>query len=361
MKISYSLLCCILLLILSGCTAAPQPQMRVLWPPPPDEPRLEFLGSYASEDDFPKSASQVAAEAVLGKPHVSLFKMPFDAVLDSKGRVYVSDLYLGNIRVYDFEAKTNNLFTDDMNVLSQPLGMAIDSRDRLYVADGAAGRIVVFGSDRTVIRMIQHPNVVKPAYLFVDDSKDRLYVSDGKDSKIAIFDLAGNLLKTFGQDQIYSPQGIAVSSDGRIFVAESLLARISVFSPEGVLLEQFGERGDSIAQFEHPKDLAFGDDDMLYVLDARRPGLFIFDKNLQALLVLSTNRQSGLPLAMDSPSGLFVSASGKILIADRLKRRFSIWQFLTPQYLAEHPVTQEDLALIQASQQGGASTGEVTK
>ena len=355
MKINYSFFLCFFLLTLSGC-AAPQPKMRVLWPPPPDEPRLEFLGSYASEDDFPKTASQRSAESFLGKPDVAPFMMPIDAVLDSKGRVYVSDLYLGNIRVYDFEAKTNHLLTENVNVLSQPLGLAIDSRDRLYVADGAAGKIVVFGPDHQVIQVIRHADVVKPAYLFVDDSKDRLYVSDGKDSKVAIFDLSGKLLKTFGQDQIYSPQGIAVSSDGRIFVAESLLARISVFSPEGVLLEQFGERGDSIAQFEHPKDLAFGSDDMLYVLDARRPGLFLFDKNLQALLVMSTSRGSGLPLALDSPSGLFVSAAGRILIVDRLKRRFSVWQFLTPQYLAEHPVTQEELKLIQAAMHAAPST-----
>lgn len=355
MKIYFSLLFCFLLLILAGC-APPPPQLRILWPPPPDEPRLEFLGSYASEDDFPKTATQKSTEAFLGKPDLSFFKMPIDAVLDSKGRVYVSDLYLGNIRVYDFEAKTNHLLTEDVNILSQPLGLAIDSRDRLYVADGAAGRIVVFGPNHQVIQVIRHADLVKPAYLFVDDSKDRLYVSDGKDSKVAIFDLAGNLLKTFGQDQIYSPQGIAVSSDGRIFVAESLLARISIFSPEGVLLEQFGERGDSIAQFEHPKDLAFGADDMLYVLDARRPGLFLFDKNLQALLVMSTSRASGISMALDSPSGLFVSTTGRILITDRLKRRFSVWQFLTPQYLAEHPVTQEDLKLIQTTMQAEQST-----
>lgn len=338
------------LLILAGCSTPPPP-MRVLWPAPPDEPRLEYIGAYESEDDFPKSGGTIMTESFLGKPPAERFRMPIDAVLDSKGRAYISDLYLGNVRVYDFDAKTNLLLAKDKDssVLQQPLGMAIDSHDRLYVADGKAGYIVVFGADHHVAQIIRHDDLVRPAYLYVDDSKDRLYVTDGKDSKVMIFDLSGKLLKTFGKGKIYYPQGIAVSDDGRIFVAEALMARISIFSPEGEFLKYYGERGDGPGQFDNPKDISFGPDGMLFILDARKPSLIIYDKNLQALLALGGERGLASKLSLDSPAGLFVSASGRIIIVDRLTRRFTIWQYLTPQYLAEHPLTPEDMKRTEAA------------
>ncbi|MDZ4184603.1 MAG: hypothetical protein U1D97_06445, partial [Desulfuromonadales bacterium] len=195
-----------LLFILVGC-APPPAKMRVLWPPPPEPPRLEFLGTYASQDDFEKTGLKRSSEAFLGKPNLDFFKTPVDGVIDSQGRAYVSDLHLGNVRVYDFVAKTNQLLTEKQGVLAQPLGMAIDSRDRLYVADGVKGQVIVFGADHRIVQTIRHEQMVKPAYLFVDDRNDRLYVTDGKASKVLIFDLAGNLLKTFGQGKIFFPQG----------------------------------------------------------------------------------------------------------------------------------------------------------
>lgn len=349
MKIRFYFLAFSVLLFLAGC-APPPPQLRILWPNPTmEEPRLEFLGSYASQNDFPKTGWQTFIESIVGLPALDFFRMPMDLVMDSHGRVYVSDMYLGNIRVYDFVAKTNHLLTDNNSLLSKPIGLAIDSHDRLYVADGEAGQIVVFNAEHQLLQFIKHPDLVRPAYLAVDDSKDRLYVSDGKDSKILIFDLSGKLIKTFGQGQVILPQGIAVSSDGRIFVAEALMARISIFSAEGEYITSFGERGDTVAQFDNPKDIAFGPDGLLFILDARKPGLLVFDKDQQALLALGTSRRDGSALSLDSPAGLFVSASGQILIADRLRRRFSIWQLLTPQYLAEHPITAEDLQRIKAA------------
>lgn len=356
MKIRNQVLSLLLLLTLVGCSSTAPPQVRILWPVPPDEPKLEFIGAYASEDDFPKTAAQRAAEKTFGKPPVEYFQMPMDVALDSKGRAYISDLFLNNVRVYDFEAKTNTLLTKDPSTLAQPLGLAIDSQDRLYVADGKSGKIVVFGANHQVEQVIKHADLVKPAYLFVDDSKDRLYVTDGKNSNVLIFDLAGNLLKIFGKGKIYYPQGIAVTSDGRIFVAEALMARISIFSPEGEFLEYFGSHGDGPGQFDNPKDLAIGPDGMLFVLDARKPGLIIFSKELQALLALGGTRGGSSKLSMDSPGGLFVSSSGRILIADRLARRFSVWQYLTPQYLAEKPITPEDLERIKAATNTGKET-----
>lgn len=340
----------LLLLVVSGC-APTQPKLRALWPMPPDEPRYEFLASYASQDDFPKTQAQISSEAIFGKPPLDIFLMPFDLVVNSQGRIYVSDQYLRNVRVYDLKAMTNHLLIEDVNFFAQPNGVAIDKNDLVYIADAEAGCIQVISSDHVPVRTIRHPELVKPIYPVVDPGKELLYVSDASKNRIAVFTLQGELVKTIGEGKLYSPQGVAVTADGRLLVAEPLMARISIFDTEGKLLETFGERGDLPGQFDSPKDIAVGPDGRIYILDARKPGVIILDNDMQALLSIVTERSSTSPLALDSPAGIFVGADGQLLIADRLKRRFSIWQQLTPAYLAAHPITAADLAAIKKLQE----------
>lgn len=343
----------LLLLVASGC-APTQPKLRALWPMPPDEPRYEFLASYASQDDFPKTQAQVSSEAVFGKPQLDPFLMPFDLVVNSRGLIYISDQYLRNVRVYDLKAMTNHLLLEDANFFAQPNGVAIDKNDQVYIADAAAGCIQVISPDHVPVRTIRHPELVKPIYLVVDPGKELLYVSDASKNRIAVFTLQGELVKIIGEGKLYSPQGVAVTADGRLLVAEPLMARVSIFATDGNLLETYGERGDLPGQFDSPKDIAVGPDGRIYILDARKPGVITLDNDMQALLSIVTERSSTSPLALDSPAGIFVGDEGQLLIADRLKRRFSIWQQLTPAYLAVHPITEADLAAIKKLQEDQA-------
>lgn len=350
MKIHFFPSFLLLLLVVSGC-APTQPKLRALWPMPPEEPRYEFLASYASQDDFPKTQAQISSEAVFGKPQLDPFLMPFDLAADSRGRIYITDQYLRNVRVYDLKAMTNHLLLEEANFFAQPNGIAIDKNDLIYIADAAAGSIQVISPDHVPLRTIRHPELVKPIYLVVDPGKELLYVSDASKNRVAVFTLQGELVKTIGEGKLYSPQGVAVTADGRLLVAEPLMARVSIFDAEGKFLETYGERGDLPGQFDSPKDLAVGPGGRIYVLDSRKPGVIILDNEMQALLSIVTERSSTSPLALDSPSGIFVGADSQLLIADRLKRRFSIWQELTPAYLAAHPITAADLAAIKKLQE----------
>ena len=52
------------LFLLSGCAGAPT-LPRLFWPPPPEQPRLEFIGAYSAVEDFPKTASQRDRKSVV--------------------------------------------------------------------------------------------------------------------------------------------------------------------------------------------------------------------------------------------------------------------------------------------------------
>jgi len=51
--------------LLGGC-AHPQPDVRILWPLPPEQPRIEHLGNYQSTDDLPKDRLKKWLDANLG-------------------------------------------------------------------------------------------------------------------------------------------------------------------------------------------------------------------------------------------------------------------------------------------------------
>lgn len=327
-------------MLLSACAAPPKPP-RVLWPAPPDRTYLEFVGAYYSQDNFEKTGFQLFMEGFFGKPDPIVFSMPTGIAADGHGAVYVADGGIGNVRIYDFNAKTVDLLTKQP-ILKRPFGMAIDSAGRLYAADPAGEKVMVFAPDRSPLFAIGDADTVtRPAYLALNERLGRLYVSDGFQHRIAVFDLNGKHLFSFGQPgngegYLYAPQGLAIDRQDRVFVAEQLNARVSVFDAEGKFLYLFGERGDREWQFEAPRDLAFDSDGNLHIVDIRKGALMAFSPEGTPLLYTGGGDNRS-PVSFASPNAIFIDRNDTIYVSDALNRRFSVWQFFSEAYLARHP------------------------
>jgi len=340
----------LLLVVFAGCSTKPQP-VRVLWPPPPQEPKVEFIGTYASEQDFPKTEMGKLSSTVLGDSPLYTFKAPFGIAADGKGLVYVSDLYLKNVRVYDFNRKTVEFLTKEP-LFRTPMGLAVDAAGQVYVADGAAQKIWIFGPDRQLRRTIGDSKLfTNPIFLALNERLGRLYVADSRGQQVVVFDLGGNFLFSFGKEEGESrfgaPLGLAIDKEDRVFVADRLNARIEVFDADGHFLRLFGARGDRFDQFEAPRDLAFDRDDNLWVADQRRSAIYTYQPDGRILLVTGGDTRSTNSLAFASPSAIYIDPNDRIYVADMLNRRFSVWQYLTPAYLKEHPVSAEDVKRIE--------------
>lgn len=333
-------------LLLGGCAAKEQ-LPRFVWPPPPDEPRLEFVGNYYSEDSFEKSSKQKMMADFLGAQGQATFATPFGIVSDGKGVVYISDIHLKNVRVYDFNAKTVNFLTKNTK-MGTPFGLALDRQGNLYIADGAVKKILVFNSNHQPVRTISHEEELsKPAYLAIDDKLGRLYVSDGLKHKIVVFTLDGEYLYSIGEGgtdpgMFYSPQGIAIGPDGNLYIADMFNARVQVLTPQGEFVRMFGERGDQIGQFENPKDLAFDSDGNLHVIEGRRSDLVTYTPEGKLLLVTGSGRPDFNPFGFGAPRGIAIDANDRIYIAEATNKRFTIWQYMSAPYLARQPYTAED-------------------
>ncbi len=330
---------------LFGCAANPPVKQTIVFPPPPDKARLEWIGTFHSERDFEKSSKQKLVEAVAGEGEVDAFDGPFGVAVNVNGQILVSDLYhqvvkvmnMGNAEITPFGALRfrNNL------------GITTDSQGRVYVADGKAQKIMVLSAEGEPLHAIGNGETLeKPAYLAVNNALGRLYVSDPKAYAVKVFSLEGEFLFEFGDKggedgQFNAPQGLAIDKDDQVYVADMLNARIQVFSAEGEFIRKFGSRGYLKRQFETPKDLAFDSEGHLYVVDSRRPNFRIFNPDGTLLLVVGGEKRTDHRLGFALPVSVHVDEQDRVFIVDLMNRRVAVWQYLSAAYLARQKVLQD--------------------
>ncbi|GAB4565207.1 MAG: 6-bladed beta-propeller [Geothermobacteraceae bacterium] len=333
-------------LFLGGCAPA-KPKVRFVWPPPPEKPRVEYVGIYYSEMSFDQSANQKFLAEMLGASGEYTFRAPFGIASDGKGIVYISDTFDRNVRIYDFNRKKVEFLTKQP-VFSIPLGLDIDSHGNLYIADGGAAKVVVYTPDHKPLKVYEQKGVLeRPAYLAVNEKLGRLYVSDSKKHHIAVFSLDGKFLFTIGKKgrgkgEFYAPQGLAFSPEGNLYVCDHLNARIQYLTPDGEFLGMFGERGDQPGQFESAKDVAFDSEGHLLALDGRRSELKFYTPDGTLLLTLGEGKATNSQFGFGAPRSVFVDGNDRIYVAENLGRRFAIWQFLSKAYLDRNPWTEAD-------------------
>jgi len=173
---------------------------------------------------------------------------PRDVAVDEQGLIYISDTGNKRIRVYSSDG-VEAVFQYDIGnggsgpgELDEPSGLAIHSDGRLFVADTWNRRIAVFsldGGHRDDFRVRGwYNNSFNRPYLALDESRDTLYITDPDVKRILVYDTAGECLGSFGEagdsavvGQFQKIGGIAVDSDGFVYVSDSGAGRVLKFAP----------------------------------------------------------------------------------------------------------------------------------
>jgi DNA-binding beta-propeller fold protein YncE len=116
-----------------------------------------------------------------------------------------------------------------------------------------------------------------------------------------------------GLDIFDSPTGVAVASNGDIYISEghgeakANNSRIMVFTRDGKFLKTFGTRGSGDGQLRSPHALAFDSRDHLYVADRGNSRVVVFDKDGN---FLAAWKQFG------RPSGIAIDKNDLLYVAD---------------------------------------------
>lgn len=323
--------------IVMGCPAKEPPKVKeIIWPLPPDPPKIKFVKIYRGEVDYEKH--NPVLEGLFGKKGVrrtdiNLVK-PFDVVTDSAGRLYVSDTGLNAIVVFDDEKQEVRLIgIKEPARLTKPLGLAIDDQNYIYVADSKNDRVLVFNTGGELILSItREPEMQHPSGVAVDVKNKILYVSSPKEGLIHMFTLSGRYIRNFGgkggEPGKFNRQAhMTVDKLGRLFIVDTINCRYQVFSPKAKeLLYMYGTRGDAWGQFARPRGIALDTYGNIYVADAAFSNIQIFNEERQLLLFFGSKGLS--EGEFQNPNGIYIDANNRIYVTDAINRRVQAFDFV---------------------------------
>ena len=238
----------LLFLALAGCAGKPKPQAAFFWPPPPDEPRVQFLTGFKSSKDLKgKSGLSLIALGAEDEGSRSIDK-PFGLAV-GKGKIYVSDTPKGLVWIIDLERQSLEPLPGNYSrgKLAKPTHLTLDADGNLYVADTGRKEVVVYDAGGNYLKAFGAGQglAMKPADMAADG--DLLYVADMENSEVKVLDRrSGKLLDTLKgeaaspRDGVSIPLSLAVGPKGAVHLTNLGTGRVISLDRDGHLLGAFG-------------------------------------------------------------------------------------------------------------------------
>ena len=293
-----------------------------VWPPPPDQARVEFVNEIRCEDLDPETGFFGKIGRFLGgdDPDEKL-GLPF-GVLPVDGMLYLTCQNFPALVRVDPVKESYKLFRCDDRPLKTPVSLAA-SGNTVFVSDSGNGTVYRL-VDGTLEPWITE-GLVRPTGLAVPEDGRTVFVVDTGDHKIKIFDLAGNMTGAIGgrgdsDDDLNFPTFAAGAGTG-ILVNDTLNYRIKKFEGTGDLVGAFGEEGNGPGTFSRPKGVAEDRAGNIWVVDALFDNIQVFDSSGRLLLIVGRSGQE--PGEFWSPAGIGMS-DGLVYVADTFNNRIQV-------------------------------------
>ena len=240
------------------------------------------------------------------------------AVINSGGYLYVADT--GNNVVKKISEASNSVFVigesgSGNGQFYAPSGIFATGSE-LYISDSENSRVQVISTGGAFIK-ITEPNTsgmnVSFLGIAVSDEEETLYALDSGDNSISVFDFYGNFEKKIGSKgsgngQLMNPSGIALDSEGNIYVADTGNARIAKFSQDGTF-SFFGEFGTGAGQFKSPQRILIDKNDRIYVSDFENNRINVYNSDF-------TYSGTFGEVYLNEPMGIAIASDSSIYVAD---------------------------------------------
>jgi DNA-binding beta-propeller fold protein YncE len=322
----YAPLSCIVLII-AACNPAVQrfEPVDLVWPPPPNQPKIKYVQSIYTEDDIGRIYS--LRERLFGKEYDDTLKRPYN-VFAGHGSLIITDIGSKLVEILDLTTKRMRVVGGD-GALRYPVAAVSDASGAIYVADVGNAKVVLYnenGRYRT-----SYPVNGKPVALAINERLGILYVVDRQRHQVIALDKQGQQLFTFGSfgdvtGKFNVPLAIAIGADDKLFVLDSGNFRVQVFDANGGFLFKFGGVGDRAGLFANPKGVALDSAGHVYVTDAAFSNFQVFDQQGNVLLYVGSIGPA--PGQMHLPGGISIDEQDRIYVADQLNRRIEVFQYL---------------------------------
>ena len=328
------------ILFLTGC--ATRKPAEVMWPLPPDEPRIKFVKSISSAEDVEKkSILKSAANLISGTSGSGLrLAKPYAVHVDRDGRIFVTDSAWASILMFDVKNDKFTLIgTEGPGVLAKPMGVTTDSTGRIFATDTVQNRAVAYDHDGNFLfAMGERGRFEQPVGIAVNDALNRVYIVDTKKHKIMVFDSRdGKFLQEIGDRGIEDgkfnwPTNLVLDKEGKLYVMDTFNFRVQILDPDGKFISKFGSIGSGLGQFAKPKGIGIDSEGHVYVTDAAFNNVQVFDA--QGLLLMFFAGFGNKPGDLWLPAGLAVDQDDQIYVADQYNHRVNVYQYLSEKYKA---------------------------
>ena len=273
--------------LLAGNPVTRTSEEIVIYPPPPDSARIQFLTSISNSTDIIGKRNRFLRYILGEQETLPIFK-PY-GITSSKGKIYICDTQLGGIEIIDLQKNEFSYFKPiGRGQIIKPVNCALDENGYLYVADTERNQIVIFDNQLKYLRSFGDPDKFKPTDVAYHDGK--LWVCNLKAKQIQVYNKETmRLLFTFPKvsqndsGYLFSPTNLYVT-DQNTYVSDFGDFKIKIYSQDGKYETSIGSYGQSPGQFVRPKGIAVDLDHNLYVADAGFENVQIFDRQGQLLL-----------------------------------------------------------------------------
>jgi len=301
--------------------------------------KLSYERSFSSEREVrPKRGFwRRTLDIVAGEPEFHAMVRPYSIVTDSHERIIVTDPGAAGVHVFDFKQQKYKFISrrdKSKDAMLAPQCVAVDTRDNIYVTDSEAGKIFVFdlnGKFNRVIGSLKYGEgfFKRPTGIAVDSAAQRIYVTDTLRDQIFMLDMQGSVLQKIGkhgqgEGEFNLPTELRLDGEN-LLVVDAMNFRVQVLNRSGVFQYAIGKIGDSTGGMFRPKGVAVDSEGDLYVVDGLWGIVQAFNRKGQLLYYFG---KSGTGLGQfQLPTGLFIDRGDRIYVADSYNHRIQVYRY----------------------------------
>ncbi len=305
---------------------------KLVWPSPPDEPRIEFINSIRDYKDtgVEKGFFTKVYDFIMGED-ISVISSPFGLHVDDE-KIYITDITSKSIHVFDKNDYDKvKIEGSDKETFLYPVDIVTDKRGNIYVSDALRAKVYVFEEDGEYQFSIKPKELQRPVGIAVNNDKERLYIVDALASKIHITDLKGKFVKSIGSKglaggEFNRPTFIDIAQDGKLYISDSMNHRIQILDSEGRYIHSFGKLSQNIGGFGNPRGIALDSNENIYVTDTMYNTIQIFNKKGELLMVFGNYGFRDGEFSL--PEDISITSDNEIYISDTNNKRLQLFKLL---------------------------------
>jgi peptidylglycine monooxygenase len=159
-------------------------------------------------------------------------------------------------------------------------------------------------------------------HVFVGLRHDPL--TEANDPRIVELDPDGRYIGGWGGDIIADTHLFTIADDGRFFIVDRDMHEIVITTPTGARVGGLGGRGQPLAPFNHPSDVAVGPAGMIFVADGYAAHL-VHRFNPSGAYLGAFGGVGRKPGEFMEPHALWAFADGRLAVIDRCNDRIQVF------------------------------------